>query len=67
MDLLTALGRQVHAAQQLVRSRSTRNPNQVIEEQATLGDCIADAVARFGGSRSFIISALVVSDGVRRP
>ena len=60
MDLLTALGRQIHAAQHLVRSRSTRNPNQVIEEQATLGDYIADAVARFGGSWSFIISVLMV-------
>ena len=37
MDLLAALGRQIHAAQQLVRSRSARNPNEVIEEQATFG------------------------------
>ena len=59
IDLLTALGRQFHAAQQLVRNRSTRNPNTVIEEQATLGDNIADAVARFGGSWSFIISFLL--------
>src|SRR5689334_18442138 len=59
MDLLTALGRQIHAAQRLVRSRSTRNPNEVIEEQATFGDHVADAVARFGGSWAFIISCLV--------
>ncbi|HEY0792845.1 MAG TPA: DUF1003 domain-containing protein [Chthoniobacterales bacterium] len=58
MDLLTALGRQIHAAQQLVRSRSTRNPNEVIEEQATFGNHVADAVARFGGSWSFILSCL---------
>ena len=37
MDLLAALGRQIHAAQQLVRSRSARNPNDVIEEQASFG------------------------------
>jgi CRP/FNR family transcriptional regulator, cyclic AMP receptor protein len=55
IDLLTALGRQFHAAQQLVRNRSTRNPNTVIEEQATFGDDLADGVARFGGSWSFII------------
>ena len=60
IDLLTALGRQFHAAQQLVRHRSTRNPNTVIEEHATLGDKIADSVAGFGGSWSFIISFLVL-------
>jgi CRP/FNR family cyclic AMP-dependent transcriptional regulator len=47
MDLLAALGRQIHAAQQLVRSRSARNPNDVIEEQASFGNRIADTVARF--------------------
>jgi CRP/FNR family transcriptional regulator, cyclic AMP receptor protein len=59
MDLLAVLGRQFHAAQQLVRVRSRRNPNEVIEEQATLGDRVADSVAHFGGSWTFIISFLV--------
>src|SRR5215510_10373716 len=31
MDLLTTLGRQLHATQNLVRSRASRNPNEVIE------------------------------------
>src|SRR5579884_4183845 len=35
MDLLTRLGRQFLAAQQLVRSRAMRNPNEVIEEKTT--------------------------------
>jgi uncharacterized membrane protein len=60
MDMLTVLGRQFHAAQQLVRLRSTRNPNEVIEEELTFGDRIADSVARFGGSWSFIIMFGVV-------
>ena len=59
MDLLAVLGRQFHASQQLVRVRSMRNPNEVIESEATLGDRIADGVARFGGSWTFIISFLV--------
>ncbi len=59
MDMLAVLGRQFHAAQQLVRTRSTRNPNEVIEEKATVGEHVADAVARFGGSWTFIISFLV--------
>ena len=60
MDMLTVLGRQFHGAQQLVRLRSMRNPNEVIEKEATLGEHIADAVARFGGSWAFIIAFLVV-------
>jgi uncharacterized membrane protein len=56
MDMLTVLGKQFHGAHQLVRIRTMRNPNEVIAEESTLGDRIADAVARFGGSWSFIIA-----------
>lgn len=56
MDILTVLGRHVHAAHDLVRSRATRNVNEIIEEETTLGERIADEVARFGGSWAFIIS-----------
>jgi len=55
MDLLTTLGHQFHASQQLVRLRASRNPNEVIEKEATFGERIADSVARFGGSWTFII------------
>jgi CRP/FNR family transcriptional regulator, cyclic AMP receptor protein len=54
MDLLTVLGRQFHAAQELARVRASRNPNDVIEKEATLGERVADAVAGFGGSWAFI-------------
>jgi len=50
MDMLTVLSRQLHNAQELVRSRAMRNPNEVIEKESTLPERIADAVARFGGS-----------------
>ena len=63
MDLLTTLGRHFHASQGLVRVRASRNPNDLIEEQSTVGDRIADSVARFGGSWSFIISFLVILTG----
>jgi CRP/FNR family cyclic AMP-dependent transcriptional regulator len=56
MDLLTALGRQFHAAQELVRTRASRNPNELIETEATFAERVADQVARFGGSWTFIIS-----------
>jgi CRP/FNR family cyclic AMP-dependent transcriptional regulator len=55
MDLLSTLGRQFHASQALVRNRAGRNANEVIEEQATRGEGVADAVAGFGGSWTFII------------
>jgi CRP/FNR family transcriptional regulator, cyclic AMP receptor protein len=60
LDMLTMVGRQFHAAQELVRTRAGRNPNEVIDEQLTVGDRVADSVARFGGSWSFIIAFAVV-------
>lgn len=56
MDMLTVIGRQFHTSQQLVRIRSQRNANDLIEEEATFGENVADGVARFGGSWSFIIT-----------
>jgi len=56
MDMLAVLGKQFHASQQLIKVRSTRNPNEVIEEEASFGDRLADTVARFGGSWYFITS-----------
>jgi uncharacterized membrane protein len=60
LDMLTMVGRQFRAAQDLVRMRANRNPNEVIAETLTFGDRLADSVARFGGSWSFIISFGVV-------
>ena len=60
MDMLTVLGRQFHASQQLVRLRANRNANEIIEKKATLGERIADSVAHFGGSWAFIITFLIV-------
>jgi CRP/FNR family cyclic AMP-dependent transcriptional regulator len=74
MDMLAVLGRQFHAAQQLVRVRAARNPNEVIEEKETFGERVADTVASFGGSWTFIIafmlalvaySAISVAEGQR--
>jgi CRP/FNR family cyclic AMP-dependent transcriptional regulator len=60
MDMLTVLGRQIHAAQQLVRVRAARNPNEIIEKESTFGERIADVVAGFGGSWTFIITFLLI-------
>ena len=55
MDMLAVLGRHFHSAHQLVRVRANRHPNEIIEEEETRGERIADSVAAFGGSWSFII------------
>jgi|SRR5208283_2711150 len=55
MDMLTVLGRQFHASQQLVRIRAMRNANEMIEEKSTFPERIADDVVRFGGSWTFIL------------
>jgi uncharacterized membrane protein len=69
MDMLTVLGRQFHGAQQLVRIRANRHPNELIEAEATFGERIADGVARFGGSWAFIITfgtVLIVYTAINR-
>ena len=61
MDMLTVLGRQFHASQQLVRLRAMRNPNEVIEAKSTLPERIADTMVQFGGSWTFIIGFILLS------
>jgi uncharacterized membrane protein len=63
MDMLAVTARQFHSAEQLVRLRAPRSPNDIIEEQATLAERVADTVAHFGGSWRFIIACLVVLVG----
>jgi CRP/FNR family transcriptional regulator, cyclic AMP receptor protein len=55
MDMLTVQSRQIHSAQALVRVRANRNANELIDEEMTFGQRIADHVAQFGGSWTFII------------
>ena len=61
MDMLAVLGRQFHASQQLVRLRAIRNANEIIEEEATFPQRVADLVVKFGGSWTFIIGFGVVA------
>ena len=59
MDLLATLGHQVHTSQRLVRQRTSRTPNEIIEEEATFGERTAESVARFGGSWTFVVLFLL--------
>jgi CRP/FNR family cyclic AMP-dependent transcriptional regulator len=54
LDMLTMVGKQFRAAQELLRVRVVRNPNEEIAERETMADRLADRVARFGGSWRFI-------------
>jgi CRP/FNR family cyclic AMP-dependent transcriptional regulator len=61
MDMLTVLGRQFHASQQLVRLRAMRNANELIEEKETFPERVADSMVQVGGSWTFILGFLAVS------
>ncbi len=60
LDLLTVVAREIHITQGLVRQRSQRDPNELIDERETFGERMADHVASFGGSWKFIILFSVV-------
>ncbi|HTO10926.1 MAG TPA: DUF1003 domain-containing protein [Candidatus Binatia bacterium] len=60
LDMLTMIGRHFRSVQDLVRMRAGRNPNEVIDEQLSWADRLADSVAHFGGSWKFIVSFAVV-------
>ena len=59
LDMLTVLSTQIHAAQRVISGRAMRNPNELIDERETFGERIADKVASFGGSWTFIITFMV--------
>jgi CRP/FNR family cyclic AMP-dependent transcriptional regulator len=55
LDLLTVVGRRLRATDELLRMHVARNANVEEAEQLTIGQRIADHVASFGGSWTFII------------
>src|SRR5882672_3872433 len=54
-DLLTVVGRRLRSTDELLRTHVTRNVNVEEQEHMTFGARIADKVAAFGGSWTFII------------
>jgi len=59
-DMMGALVKIIRRTDTLLSGRVSRNPNEVFEEQETFGARVADGVARFGGSWTFIFSFGVV-------
>jgi uncharacterized membrane protein len=58
IDLLTIMGRRLRATDELLRTHVSRNANVEQDELLTFGERIADRVATFGGSWTFIILSM---------
>jgi uncharacterized membrane protein len=55
LDLLSVMGKRLRTTNELLRTQVSRNLNVEEEERLTFGERIADKVAEFGGSWTFII------------
>jgi uncharacterized membrane protein len=56
LDLLSVMGKRLRSTNELLRTQVSRNLNVEEEDRMTFGERIADKVASFGGSWTFIIS-----------
>jgi uncharacterized membrane protein len=54
LDVLSALGKRLRQTNQIVRSRATRNVNEVFEENLSFGDRLADWLTARIGTMGFI-------------
>lgn len=57
--MVSEIGKRLRSTNELVQSLASKNVNVEIEERLSLGDRIADKVAEFGGSWSFILSFIL--------
>lgn len=55
LDLLTVVGRRLRTTHELLRTQVSRNVNVEEQERLTFAQRVADRVASFGGSWSFIL------------
>jgi uncharacterized membrane protein len=55
LDVLSILAGRLRQTDEMMRQMVSRNVNEEIEEHMTFGDRIADSIAAFGGSWTFII------------
>jgi CRP/FNR family transcriptional regulator, cyclic AMP receptor protein len=54
VDVICEIGARLRQTNLLVAQRASRNVNEVMEERYTVGQRVADRVATFGGSWTFI-------------
>jgi uncharacterized membrane protein len=55
LDMLAVIGKRLRENDKLISMRAARNANEVIDEELTFGQRLADKIASFGGSWPFII------------
>ena len=55
LDLLTVMGQRLRGTDELLRTGAARNLNEEEDEQMGFGERVADRVASFGGSWTFIM------------
>jgi uncharacterized membrane protein len=60
LRMLSAIANRLRQTDQLLRHRVSRNVNEEMQSRLTLGDRMADLLARFGGSWMFIITAFSI-------
>jgi uncharacterized membrane protein len=60
LDMMTMIEKQLRATHELMRARVSRDPNAEFEAKETWGEHLADGVAKFGGSWSFVLAFAVV-------
>ena len=60
LEMLSALTDRLRRTDDLLRSRVSRNANEMEKARLTLADRAADLIAEFGGSWKFIIASIVV-------
>src|SRR5579859_7230670 len=61
LEIMSVLGQRIQKTDDLLKTSVTKNPNDEIEGKMTLGEKVADMVAKFGGSWTFIgIFALIM-------
>jgi uncharacterized membrane protein len=59
ISMMSEMGKRLRATNELVQSLASKNVNEEIEERLTVGERIADKIAEFGGSWTFIILFLI--------
>jgi uncharacterized membrane protein len=55
IEVLMTLGQRLHRTDKLLRQTVSRDVNELLEDQLTLGQRIADTIAEFSGSIAFLI------------
>jgi len=63
ISMLGEVGSRLRETNKLVTSLASRNVNEELEEQLSIGDRIADKLAEFGGSWPFIITFMTLLVG----